>query len=204
MFTAIRPEEPRVTFTDLSTAIRWFHPLWVEHRDSAPLRLHYRDEVEPQSLLGTPEITPQFLRHLAAAANDVITVTETRTCGHVRNTGSSEWECPDCAGSGVYEAQRAYYRDPLARAFWRLGRTKAAWPRGFIAPDRLIIELAARGYSVSSLAHDLVMRESVLGQYALRAFRMLADQYRDAPITRPGWVDKSEAQRAAETAGTAA
>lgn len=185
-------------FPDLGSAVSWFHPLWQDSLDGIPLRLHYRDDVEPESQLGTPEITPQFEAYLDAQPHDTITVIENRKCRHFRLPGDDAYQCPDCGGNGFYEAKRRYYRDPLSSAFDALDRMPGAWPRGLLGPHRLIVEFLECGYSVPELAGRVRMSPESLHGYLLEAFTRLANRYRDAPPTRIAWTDKSDAQRTAE------
>lgn len=191
-----------MTLPDLHAAIRWFAPLWYD-RDF-PTRLHVHD-VEPDSILGSPKLAPKFLAYLAASASDVTTVNETRTCRHPRlDRDASAWECPDCGGAGVYLAERRLFRDPIAAAIENLRRHPAPWPRGQIPAAALVVELAGCGFRLPVLAERLGMRVEVLAEFALLALRQVRSRYLDGPPTSVSWIDKSDAQRGAELAGTAA
>lgn len=179
----------RTPFADLGEAVLWLRENWSE-RD-VPTRLHQRDFEGP-----APFFTPAFARYLDATPDDKALITTERECRHLRLTevNRSPFDCPDCAGSGMFETQATAYRYPCWRAMDRLGAfDRSHKPKGnAYSMTEVILTLVINGFSTADL---VTLGHSEATQ--LLAIRRLHDRYERAPI-KVAYTQKSESQQNAD------
>lgn len=170
---------------DLNAALEWLREHWTERE--MPLRLHSRDTGED----GAPAFHPAFTRHLTAEPDAMTQTTSTRRCAHVRKArNETDWQCPDCQGSGVYDSTTLVYRWPMWRAMDLLHR-------GDRTAHDVVLILIINSYSVDDVCEVMHTNQNVV----LVSIRKLHSRYLSAPYSTPrrlGWVDKSDSQRDAE------
>ena len=174
-----------------------------------PGRLHVH-EVQPRDLLGAPKLSPAFWRWLTRDdedryegehrwVHDSELISEERVCPlrHVAGV-----KCPICPGTGIYVTKKDVYTRPLARALTKLVSVKTDQrPHPLIVIQALLaegfsVERAARRYGVVILSEDQRRNEEAR---VLSAIRALRSRYEETVLgPRPGWLERSDAQRAAE------
>lgn len=178
-------------------AARATRALFVDHWASVPLRLHGRG-VEPESRLGSPRLSPAFLRRLSQSPRATETVRRSVSCGHHRLRDRPEHECPDCAGTGTYESVTEVFVDPLAAALDSLAKRPGTWPAGVMPPAAFLLRFASSGFSVRSIAATAGLSEHKAARLVVLSATRLLARYSDKPPARVAWTDKSESQVAAE------
>ena len=178
--------------------LAWLQEHWTPRE--LPLRLHERDFGDD----GAPRLTTRFLRYLTARPSDSEETTEQRLCAHLRNASQNRWECPDCAGTGVYETAVNRYRYPMWRALVKLAGYDRANPPRPGNPHMLHVVVALAAYRFDGRkAADALFRSTERGRwelgepYIVMAIRRLKARYEHSP-TGLGWTQKSDSQRNAE------
>ena len=163
-----------------------------------PGRLHVH-EVQPRDLLGAPKLSPAFWRWLTGSVHATHQVREEVICP-LRHADATD--CPRCGGVGSYVITRDVYSRPLARALGGLVNAKTNQrPHPLIVIQALLaegfsVERAARRYGVVILSEDQRRNEEAR---VLSAIRALRSRYEETVLgPRPGWLERSDAQRAAE------
>jgi hypothetical protein len=193
---------PHDDVADLPSALSWLRKAW-HNLPVAPARLHDRD-IEDGSALGSHRFSAAMWRLLTSSAYATHESAETVPCNHHRLTTASVFDCPDCNGEGFYEHRVTRYRWPMSAALTSLSKM----PRpsdGSPAPIDCILALrmtsdldhASRLVGIPIVSAD---HRRTVEAMMLMNLRRLRDRYSEAPLPRVGWVDKSEAQRAAEAA----
>lgn len=217
---------PDPDMRDLDSALAWLERHWTGH--AAPMRLHgagvewdgpgfIEGPKQPGgktfdpgggSRLGAPRLADGFRAYLAQRPGDVVTAKVTEDCYHPRLVGNNVTACPDCDGAGVKHAERARFRDPMWRALDRLSTERArpgqaGWAHVIMA---LVVsdyrpEIAARLIGAAVIAGDITWnRRDFWEPMFVLAIRKLHRHYQVTPVARPNWIEKSDAQRAAESA----
>ena len=188
---------------DLSSALSWVRKAWAT-LPQAPARLHDRD-IEDGSVLGSHRFSSPMWRILTGHPSSEYEAAETVQCNHHRLTTASEYDCPDCQGAGHYEHRVRRYRSPMAAAMSNLSRMRRP-SDGTPAPVTTVLALAHAGWDVPRAAELVGItivspdhRITVEAMFLMN-LRRLRDRYSESPMPRVGWVDKSDAQRAAEEA----
>lgn len=188
------------TLATLTEAVAWAEKRWPNQR-AATIRLHEARTTDGE--LGGPRFTHSFLATLDNGDGAVETTKQSVSCGHPGKTTSL---CRMCAiydeqgkpivESGVYTKQVTRYRFPMTLALSRLAG--ALHPPGTPSPFRTIVILASHGWDVRRAAGFLDMAWVDAEPHMLRCLRQLHAWYQETPVPSVSWVDKSDAQRAAE------
>jgi hypothetical protein len=195
------------TIVDLSDALSWLERHWIGR--VPPTRIH-TGGVEPDSALGSPRLADAFRAYLDARPGDVITERVTETCHHPGLPRDARvTACADCDGSGVKDADRLRYRDPMWRAISRLD-AQAARP-GQAGWAQIVVALVATDYQPAAAAR--LIGASVVGGTVtwgrrdfwepmfVLAVRKLHHLYAQAPLpSRRPWTELSDSQKNAEEA----
>lgn len=181
----------------LSEAIEWAQAHWHEQRP-APIRLHTRDNEG----LG-PFFTPAFTAALDGSAEMVSSMPRTESCYHPTiAAGMSPRDCRECLGVGVKDVRSDRYMYPMSRALVRTHNSLGS-PRQ-PHPYHLILELVAHAWNPHHAAAALALNWDRAEALFLMALRRLHSHYSAGPVntrtSAPSWTDKSDSQRAAETA----
>jgi hypothetical protein len=194
---------PHDDVLDLPSALSWVRRAWAT-LPVAPDRIHARD-IEDQSVLGSHRFSAAMWRILTSSAYAVHESAETVQCNHNRLTTASVFDCIDCHGNGFYEHRVTRYRWPMRAALASLAKVPRP-SEGSPAPIDTILALAHAGWdpvrAAPLLGIEVVSPDHAVTVQAmfLMNLRRLRDRYSEAPISKTGWVDKSDAQRAAEEA----
>lgn len=180
----------------LDDAIAWARDHWV--LPEAPARIH-QHAVEPDSALGSPKMSPAFLRYLEGSRTATTWQRITEPCFHATGLVA---DC--CGGVGYMTRDRERYVYPMAAALAALAKLpqKGLNPH----PLELVVVLAHAGWSVTAAA-ALCGVHIVSADHAqtvdamfLLALRKLRGRYASGPLPRPKWTDLSESQRNAQDA----
>jgi hypothetical protein len=187
---------------DLASAIEWARKHWGEQRP-VPTRLHVH-EVQPDDLLGSPKLAPDFWRYLQGDATATYTSRHEVPCP-LRELA----DCPRCGGAGYTIEERLHYEWPMTAAlskFAKVPATSKGWPTPYV----MVVTLASNGWDVTRAAAAIGQpvlgpdHYKTIGAAFLLALRKLYNRYASAPLPERGWISgRSDAQRAAE-GGTAA
>jgi hypothetical protein len=187
------------TFASLSEAVTWLEAHWAEQRP-APIKLH----THANEGLG-PFFSAQFQAALSGSPDAVVSMAGPTACYHpLLGIGMRARECPECFGIGVKEQRSDRYLYPMSRALTHL-RNSLGSPRQ-PHPYALVLLLALCNFDARRMHRMLMDEYGWDGTEAilLMALRKLRGWYVEGPIptytSGPTWVDKSESQRAAETA----
>lgn len=183
-----------MTLASLSEAITWLRDHWQEQRPS-PIKLHTRDTEG----IG-PFHTPAMAAALDGSCDVTTTAPQTQTCYHPLSKTAKD--CPECIGLGVKEVRVDRYVYPMSRALQRLHDSLG--PARHPHPYHLVVVLAACGWDARHAAAAIDRPTETAEALFLMAIRKLHSHYSAGPVnTRtsgPSWIDKSESQKAAETA----
>jgi hypothetical protein len=194
-----RVKQRREGLADIGEALRWVEKHWAE-QPTPPVRLHVQG-TEPESQLGAPRMAAVFWRYLTVSGDAMESVSVTETCHHPRlpqdrdgtllgilcactTEGCTRLHCPDCYGLGTRTMTRDRFSYPMAAAIDRLSH-EPAW-------YAIVVALARSGWSVR--------KAGTTDQKALTAIRKLHSRYSTVKVPSVAWTDKSDSQRAAETA----
>lgn len=191
-----------MTFDTLSEAIDWASRHWANQRP-LPLRLHEAHTTEGE--LGAPRFTHSFAGALDGSPSAVASMTLTVSCYHpTLARGQAVRDCRECDGSGVKDIRQDRYLYPMSRALARLAVAQPS--RKHPHPLILVLSLAGHNWDARLLARGFGLPWEMAEALLLMALRKLHGRYEDGPVdTRTygssvSWVDKSDAQRMAETA----
>jgi hypothetical protein len=183
------------TFASLDEAIVWVRDRWDGQR-TVPLRLHESRTTEGE--LGAPRFSHGFINALDGSPAAVSTEGRTQSCGHPLLAGRPSRDCPECYGAGVKEVRLNLYRYPMTLALSRLARSLPV-NRRQPHPYLTIATLAEHDWDARSTVRSLAMSWDAGEAHLLRCLRQLHSRYQEGPVPRVGWVDKSDAQRSAES-----
>jgi hypothetical protein len=186
-----------MTFASLSEAIEWTASHWPEQRP-VPTRLHTR-ETEGVGLF----FAPAFAAALDGSDEAYTSMRGPMSCYHTTLAiGMSVLNCPECFGTGVKDHASDRYLYPMGRALRRVHNSLGS-PRQ-PHPYLLILELAAHDWRPRDAAAGMGLGWDRAEALFLMALRRLHSHYSAGPVSTrtsgPSWVDKSDSQRAAETA----
>lgn len=185
-----------MTLDTLPAAIEWCAARWDRQR-TVPLRLHESHTTDGE--LGAPRFTHSFMGALDGRPDQVVTDTRTQACGHPLLAGTQATrDCPECFGVGIKDVRSDLYRYPMTLALSRLARglpPRRSYPHPVVA----VTTLAEHGWDARSAASSLGLGPDMAEAYLLLCIRRLHSRYQEGPIARVGWVDKSDAQRNAES-----
>lgn len=186
-----------MTFLTLSEGIDWAREHWAEQRP-VPSRLHTRS-TEGVGLF----FSPAFAAALDGSDEAHVSMRGPMSCYHPTVAiGMSVLNCPECFGTGVKDHASDRYLYPMSRALRRTHNSLG--PGRQPHPYHLIIELAGHAWNPYHAAAGMGLNYDRAEALFLMALRRLHSHYSAGPVnTRsaaPSWVDKSDSQRAAETA----
>jgi hypothetical protein len=188
---SFRLHDPRLATLD--DAIDWLRERWDNQR-TAPVRLTQNDT---EGELGGLRYSGAFAATLTWTSRQSSSVTYTVICSHPMSHGRTD-ECPECQGSGVTERNSERYPYPMSTALTELRRVVTR--RGQRPALSVIYALAAASFRPRVAMQLLGCDEAVL----LGAIRQLFHHYQAGPVISTSWVDMSDSQRSAITAGEVA
>ena len=186
-----------MTLATLADAIDWARSRWDNQRTPS-LKLH-KWETEGVGLY----YSPPFAHALDAPIHASAEITTTVNCYHpLLFRGQSPLDCPECQGHGIKDVRVHRYLYPMSVALNRLhnGLRPPRQPH----PYQLVIHLAAHNWQPRAAAETTGMPWDRAEPLFLMSLRRLHAYYSEGPMrtttSAPTWIDKSDSQRAAETA----
>lgn len=179
----------------LDEAIAWVRDRWQLQR-TPPTRLHSR-ETEGVGLF----YSPRFGHSLDAPIDAHSSISGTVNCYHpLIAARMSPHDCPECLGMGIKQHRSERYLWPMSFALTRLHASLGAGNQ--VHPYALVIYLAEHDWDARATAASMELDYGQASVLFLVALRRLHGFYAEGPTpTRTTtWIQKSDSQRAAETA----